>query len=181
MSDIIIENIVSTTQLTAELDIQQLSDKIQDSEYDTNEFSGLVLHFSEPKTVALLFPSGKVICTGAKNIEDTNDLISKVIRKIQDSGVSVLQKVALEIQNIVVSLDLGTELNLTSIANNLLLENVEYNTYQFPGLIYKMEGLGTTLILFKSGKIVCTGVKKLEDATASINTIKDKLSSIGVL
>ncbi|MEA3457807.1 MAG: TATA-box-binding protein, partial [Candidatus Thermoplasmatota archaeon] len=51
---------------------------------------------------------------------------------------------------------------------------------QFPGLVYQIDGPDTTLILFESGKIVCTGARKLEDATTSINTIKNKLSSMGV-
>jgi len=181
MTDIIIENVVSTIQLTAGLDIQQLAEKIQDSKYDPGEFPGLALHFREPKTVALLFPSGKVVCTGAKNIEDAENIMNKITSRIQDYGVSIVEESEIEIQNIVASSNIGRELNLTSIASNILLENVEYEPEQFPGLVYKMDGLDTTLILFESGKIVCTGAKKLEDVTTSINTIEDKLSSIGVL
>ena len=181
MTDIIIENVVSTIQLTAGLDIQQLAEKIQDSKYDPGEFPGLALHFSEPKTVALLFPSGKAVCTGAKNMEDSENIMNKITSRIQDYGVSIVEEPKMKIQNIVASSNIGRELNLTSIANNILLENVEYAPDQFPGLVYKMDGLDTTLILFESGKIVCTGAKKLEDVTTSINTIKDKLSSMGVL
>ena len=181
MTDIIIENVVSTVQLAAELDIQQLAEKIQDSKYDPGEFPGLALHFSEPKTVVLLFPSGKAICTGAKNIEDAENIMNKITSRIQDYGVSIVEEPEMKIQNIVASSNIGRELNLTSIANSTLLENVEYSPDQFPGLVYKIDGLDTTLILFESGKIVCTGAKKLEDVTTSINTIEDKLSSMRVL
>ena len=52
MAEIIIENIVTTTQLADEIDIQHLANKIENSKYDPNEFPGLILHYSEP----ILFP-----------------------------------------------------------------------------------------------------------------------------
>lgn len=107
--------------------------------------------------------------------------MDKITSRIQDYGVSIVEEPEMKIQNIVASSNIGRELNLTSIANSTLLENVEYAPDQFPGLVYKIDGLDTTLILFESGKIVCTGAKKLEDVTTSINTIEDKLSSMGIL
>jgi transcription initiation factor TFIID TATA-box-binding protein len=62
-----------------------------------------------------------------------------------------------------------------------LAENAEYEPKQFPGLVYRMNNLGAVLLLFSSGKLVCTGAKKLEDATTAIDTMKDKLSSMGIL
>ncbi len=181
MAEIIIENIVATTQLADELDIQHLANKIENSKYDPNEFTGLILHYSEPNTIAFLFPSGKVVCTGAKNIEDAENAINKTRNNIRNSGVSTIKEPKIEILNIVSSSDIGRKLNLKSIVDNLLLDNVEYNPKKFLGLIYKMDDIGMMSILFESGKIVCTGAKKLEDATLSINTIEDKLSSMELL
>jgi transcription initiation factor TFIID TATA-box-binding protein len=58
---------------------------------------------------------------------------------------------------------------------------VEYEPEQFPGLAYRMDELGVVLLIFSSGKLVCTGAKKMEDVSTAIETITDKLSSIGVL
>ena len=181
MADITIENVVSTTQLTDELDIQQLADKIENSKYDPNEFSGLIFHYSEYNTVVFLFRSGKLVCTGAKNIDDAENSINKTRNIIRKSGVSTLKKTDMEIENIVSSADLGTKLNLKSIADSLLLENVEYNPEKFPGLVYNMDYIGVILIIFESGKIVCTGSKKLEDTSLSMNKLEDKLTSMEFL
>jgi transcription initiation factor TFIID TATA-box-binding protein len=181
MVDIIIENIVSTTKLTDELNIQQLANKIENSKYDPNEFPGLIFHYSEPKTVAFLFPSGKLVCTGAKNIKDAKNVINKTKNNIQNTGLSTVREPEIEIQNIVSSSDVGRKLNLKSIVDSQIFENVEYNPEEFPGLIYKMDDLGMMSILFESGKIINTGAKKLEDAALSINAIKDKLSSMEFL
>ena len=44
-----------------------------------------------------------------------------------------------------------------------------------------MEDIGASVILFSSGKLVCTGTKNIEDATNAIERIKEKLTSIGAL
>ena len=181
MADIIIENIVATTQIAKELDIEHLADAIQDSNYDPEEFSGLVLHFNDPKTAALIFSSGEIICTGAKNIGEIEDSIIKTIDKIEEAGLSVIDEPDVEIQNIVASLDLKKKLNLVNIVMNPLLENVEYEPEKFPGLIHRIDESSVTLLIFDSGKIVCTGAKKIEGASDAINTIKVKLKSMGVL
>ena len=181
MADIIIENIVATTQIAKELDIEHLADAIQDSKYNPEEFPGLALHFNDPKTAALVFSSGEIICTGAKNIDEIEDSMIKTIDKIEEAGISVMDEPDVEIQNIVASLDLKKELNLVNIVKNPLLENVEYEPEKFPGLVYRMDGSNVTLLIFGSGKIVCTGAEKLEDVSDAINTIEDKLTSMGVL
>jgi len=181
MADINIENIVVSTQIAKELDISRLADGIPDSKYNPEEFPGLILHFSEPKTAALLFSSGKVICTGAKNMDEVKDTMHRITTKVKGFGVSVKKKPEMKTQNIVASSDFKKEFQLASIAENLLSENVEYEPEQFPGLVYRMDELGVVLLLFSSGKLVCTGAKKMEDVTTAIDMMKDKLSSIGVL
>ncbi|ENO11970.1 TATA binding protein of transcription factor TFIID [Thermoplasmatales archaeon SCGC AB-539-C06] len=181
MADMIIENIVAATQIAKELDIEHLADAIQDSNYDPEKFPGLGLHFNDPKTAVLIFSSGEIICTGAKNIGEIEDSMIKTIDKIEEAGISVMDEPDVEIQNIVASLDLKKELNLVNIVMNPLLENVEYEPEKFPGLVYRIDGSSVTLLIFGSGKIVCTGSEKLEGASDAIDTIEGKLKSIGVL
>jgi transcription initiation factor TFIID TATA-box-binding protein len=181
MTDMNIENIVASTQIADELDIKQLADKIPASKYDPERFPGLILHIEKPKTAVLLFSTGNAICTGAKKMDEVNDAINEVVSKIKSAGLSVSGKRKIKTQNIVASSDLKKELQLSSIAKTLLLENVEYEPEQFPGLVYRMDNLGVVLLLFSSGKLVCTGAKKMEDVSTAIDTMKDKLSSMGIL
>ncbi|HJK27144.1 MAG TPA: TATA-box-binding protein, partial [Methanocorpusculum sp.] len=39
-------------------------------EYEPEQFPGLVYRIKDPKIVALLFSSGKIILTGGKNLDD---------------------------------------------------------------------------------------------------------------
>ena len=39
------------------------------------------------------------------------------------------------------------------------MENVMYEPEQFPGLIYRMQTPKVVMLLFASGKLVCTGAK----------------------
>jgi len=43
---------------------------LENIEYEPEQFPGLVYRIHDPKIVALLFSSGKIILTGGKNIED---------------------------------------------------------------------------------------------------------------
>ena len=181
MEKITIENIVTTTQLKTELNIEQLARNIKDSTYDPNEFPGLIIKYKLPKTVAIIFSNGKIISTGAKNLDDSEDIINNTIKKIQEFENIILPKTELKIQNIVASYEFGKKLNLSSISKKLMFENIEFFPDQFLGLIYKNRNPDTTLIIFESGKIICTGAENFDDIYSSINLLKDKLTSINVL
>lgn len=181
MSYVAIENIVASTNLAEEFDLKRLAEILPDSKYNTDEFPGLIWHITEPKSAALLFPNGKVICTGAKSMEELNSVIRKITNKINDIGISTKEKTEIKIQNIIASSNLNKTLYLGSIARNIGLDNVEYEPEKFPGLVYKVQSINVVILLFGSGKIICTGAKELEDTTRAIDLIKDKLTSIGML
>lgn len=73
----------------------------------------------------------------------------------------MVEKLKLEpkfkIENIVASANLGVELDLYTIAQNV--RDVEYEPEQFPGAILKLKEPRASLLLFKNGKIICTGSK----------------------
>ena len=82
------------------------------------------------------------------------------------------------VQNIVASADLEVELNLDAIVFGL--PNCEYEPEQFPGLIYRLKKPKVVLLLFGSGKIVCTGAKTREDVENAIVEVRRALRKIGV-
>ncbi|MBN2603231.1 MAG: TATA-box-binding protein [Candidatus Thermoplasmatota archaeon] len=181
MADIQVENIVATTHLANHFDIQHLASLIKDCKYDPNEFSGLALNFRHPKTAALIFPSGRIVCTGAKNMDQLEDLINRAIDQIERAGSKIPEEPEVEIQNIIATSHINKTLDLVAVAKSKLIENVKFNPEKFPGLIIKMDNPRAVVLLFASGKIVCTGTKNLEDASLAINSIKEKLRSFGAL
>lgn len=181
MTNLTIENIVANAKIADSIDINMLAEKDPDFKYNQNEFTGLTIKLDEPKTAVLLMPNGKAICTGAKKMEEAETAIKNVANKIKRAGLKIKAKHKVEMTNIVVSLDLKKELHLASISKGLMLENVNYEPEEFPGLIYKMDDLGAILLLFSSGKIVCAGASNMEDASKAIESMKEKLSSLGAL
>lgn len=181
MPEITIENIITYAQIADEIDIEEIAGRLPEFKYNPDEFLGLTLKLENPNAAVLLLPNGKAICTGAKKIEDAETAINKLINKIKGIEIKVKKKPKVETQNIIASVDLKKELNLDLISKDLLLENIDYEPKQFPGLIYRIDDIGASLLLFSSGKIICTGVKTIEEASDAIKIVKEKLSSLGVL
>lgn len=181
MAEINIENIIATTKLANKFEIKSLSKTIEDANNNQGDFPGLVLHFKDPKTASFILETGKILLTGGKNISEIEETIEKTKTKIKDAGFSVFEKSDISILNIVASSTFYKELNLVNMSKNPLLGNVEYNPERFPGIIIRTDDKDAVVILFNSGKVVCTGFRKIEDASNSINKIEDKLMSMGVL
>ncbi|MCL5239078.1 MAG: hypothetical protein M1286_01220 [Candidatus Marsarchaeota archaeon] len=81
----------------------------------------------------------------------------------------VALKPQFKIENIVASADLGVELDLYAIAK--ASPDVDYEPEQFPGAIYKIHDPKVALLLFKNGKIICTGAKTEADIKKAIDQV----------
>lgn len=71
-----ITNIVAAAELGLTLDLYKIAYKLDNVEYEPEQFPGAILKFKNPKVSLLLFKNGKVICAGAKTEED----IEKVLK-----------------------------------------------------------------------------------------------------
>ncbi len=182
MAEVTIQNVVASTSIGADLDLNAISAAFENAEYEPEQFPGLVFRIAKPKTAALIFRSGKVVCTGAKSVEDVDVAVKFVISSLQAKGIQGVDgPPKIEIQNIVATGDLRAELNLNAIAVGLGLENVEYEPEQFPGLVYRLRDPKVVVLIFGSGKLVCTGARKREDAERAVDKITAELSSLGLL
>ncbi len=176
-----VENVVASSDLGLELDLQSVAMDMAGADYDPEKFPGLVYRLNDPKAAALIFRSGKVVCTGAKGVEEVNEAIDRVFDKMRDLGIDAKEEPDVTVQNIVSSADLGTTLNLNAIAIGLGLENVEYEPEQFPGLVYRLDDPEVVALLFGSGKGVITGGKTLDDAERAVKSVTERLENLGLL
>ncbi|MEM5800478.1 MAG: TATA-box-binding protein [Candidatus Aenigmatarchaeota archaeon] len=174
-----IENIVASASLGVNVTLEKIVSKLEGMEYEPEQFPGLVYRVKNPKAAALIFGSGKIVCTGARSVEDVNTVIKKVIKVVESTGVNVPKGVKVQIENIVASAKLNANLNLDIIAFNL--ENSEYEPEQFPGLVYRMDNPKVAFLLFGSGKIVCTGARSIQDVNTAVKKVSRKLKEIGAL
>lgn len=176
-----IENVVASSDLETELDLAAIATDLNGSDYDPEQFPGLVYRIDEPKSASLIFRSGKVVCTGAKSPEDVSEAIHMVFEEIRDLDLDVPDKPEITVENIVTSADLKEELNLNAIAIGLGLEKVEYEPEQFPGLVYRLDEPDVVALMFGSGKAVITGGKEPSDADEAVAVLVDELTELGLI
>jgi transcription initiation factor TFIID TATA-box-binding protein len=176
-----IENVVASASLGTELDLQALAVSLDGADYEPEQFPGLIYRLKEPKTATLLFRSGKVVCTGAKSLDQVKLAIDKVTTQIRKAGISLDSEPKIEVQNIVASSDLGQKINLNVIAITLGLEHVEYEPEQFPGLVYRLDEPKVVLLIFGSGKLVCAGARIPQDIEKAVDKLTKELTAAGLL
>lgn len=174
-----VENIVASASLGVDVPLEKIVSKMEGMEYEPEQFPGLVYRMTDPKAAALIFGSGKIVCTGARSIEDVKEVFRKVILIIKKTGTKIPKDYKFQVENIVSSAKLETKLNLDTIAFNL--ENSEYEPEQFPGLVYRMTEPKVAFLLFGSGKIVITGARSVKDVNIAVEKVSKKLKSIGAL
>jgi transcription initiation factor TFIID TATA-box-binding protein len=164
--DIKIVNVVASVTLNQKLDLLDIMRLFRNVEYRPKQFPGLVFRLKRPKTATLIFRTGKMVCTGAKSEKQARSAVHKVVRELKNNGIVILNKPKITIQNMVASGNLHGSIDLETAAD--VLENVMYEPEQFPGLIYRMQDPKTVLLLFASGKLVCTGAKSAEMVHESV-------------
>ena len=156
-----LQNIVSTANLKCILDLREIALKAKNAEYNPRRFAAVIMRIKEPKTTALIFSSGKMVCTGARN-EDESRQASRIYAKIILKLGFPVKFTEFTVQNIVASCDVKFPIRLEGLANSYL-KFCSYEPEMFPGLIFHMLDPKIVLLIFVSGKIVLTGAKKRED------------------
>ncbi len=169
-------NIVVSTSLEHDIPLEKMAATLSNTEYNPEQFPGLVIRIRDPKTSALIFSSGKVVCTGARSMDKVEESIVKIIESLKKIGIEIKIKPKISIQNIVASGSVGMDLNLNVLA--MKLQNTEYEPEQFPGLVYKLDEAKATFLLFSNGKIVCTGTKSEDEVHEALDKLIINLKKV---
>ena len=174
-----IENVVASATLNQKVDLNAVVKGYPGVEYRPEQFPGLVFRLKRPKTATLIFSSGKMVCTGAKSEKESRRAVMKVVKELKKGGIIIISKPELKIQNIVASGGLGGMIDLEKAA--YMLDHAMYEPEQFPGLIYRMAEPKVVILLFASGKLVCTGAKKEQfvyEAVDKLHTLLEETNLI---
>jgi transcription initiation factor TFIID TATA-box-binding protein len=177
--EISIENVVATTSLDQKIDLLAIFKVFRNVEYKPKRFPGLVFRLKRPKTATLIFSTGKMVCTGAKSEKQARSAVRKVVRELKKQDILILKNPEIVVQNIVASANLHGKIDLETATD--VLDNVMYEPEQFPGLIYRMKDPKTVLLLFTSGKLVCTGAKSEEMVHEAVTKVYGVLKDYALL
>ncbi len=172
-TSISIENVVASATLNQTIDLSAVVRLFPAVEYKPEQFPGLVYRLKRPKTATLIFSSGKMVCTGAKSERQARMAVMRVVEDLKKEDIIIINKPEVQIQNIVASASLNGYIDLEK--STYTLERTMYEPEQFPGLIYRMNDPKVVILLFASGKLVCTGAKKEEEVHKSVTKLQSIL------
>jgi transcription initiation factor TFIID TATA-box-binding protein len=161
-------NIVSTSQIRfsmSEIDLQRLASLFPFTSYDRKRFAAITIRLANPHCTCLLFGSGKLVITGSTSFHAcivASQTITEMLREVNPRDT--FEVASCVIQNIVAHVELkpNQQINLEALYSKYC----EHSTYQktiFPGLVLRPPESPIVLLIFKSGRIVCTGGKSYDD------------------
>ena len=168
-----VQNVVASATLNQKFDLNAIVKGNPLVEYRPETFPGLVYRIRKPKTAILIFRTGKMVCTGAKSEKEAKKAVNKVVTELKKSGIIIPGKPEIKVVNIVASANLLGKIELEEAAYSL--GRTMYEPEQFPGLIYRMDDPKVVILLFASGKLVCTGATKEEDVYRAVDKLHKRL------
>lgn len=174
-SSIKFQNCVSTVSLGCELKLLDIYCRTRFSEYNPARFHGVVMKILEPRATALVFRSGKIVCTGAKNEHDSYIAARKFARIIQKLGFQA-KFLNFKVQNFIATADLRFPVRLEALQQ----AHGQFSSYEpelFPGLVYRMVRPRVVLLIFVNGKLVITGGKTRNEIYEALDIIHPILRS----
>ena len=95
---ITVQNIVASGTIELKLNLNFLALEMENTEYEPEQFPGLVYKLIEPNATFLLFSNGKLVCTGTKNRAQLDDSIVQLNKNVRAAlkRIKEMQKKAKE-------------------------------------------------------------------------------------
>lgn len=172
-------NVVGGGDIGVELDLQQLYQALEGEEvrYDPEYWSGLYLQYNADSPAVLIFRTGKYNMAGADSVQQLMEVNDRFISDLQKIGISE-QESSFEVRNLVFLDQYDRELNLEKLVVALGLEDAEYEPEQFPGVQFQPPDIIGTFLIFRTGKVILTGAKSVEDATDAFSEFFELMDDI---
>jgi transcription initiation factor TFIID TATA-box-binding protein len=78
-----VQNIVASGSINLNLNLNLLSLELENTEYEPEQFPGLVYKLAEPTATFLLFSNGKLVCTGTKNKPQLDEAMRQLNKNVR--------------------------------------------------------------------------------------------------
>ena len=171
---IIMQNVVCTFNLGVPLvSLTDLANRTPFVEYNPKKFAAATARIISPRTTALCFASGNMVCTGAKNEGLARLAALKYVYVLQSCGFDVTSN-DFKIQNLVASTDVGGLLKLDDMST-AYGACCSYEPDMFPGLVLRIAEPKVVYLCFRSGKIVITGARDRGMISSSFASVYENI------
>ena len=181
MLSVEIVNVVGMITYRQELDLRALAEtfsereEIADVTYEPADNHWLQTRFNPDDSYVAFYRSGRCSVAGADSVEHFYEIASRVTTVMRDL-LKFDYEPELEVSNIVATAELDLTVSLEILAVHLGMESVEYEPEQFPALLFR--GSDHTILLFSSGKVVCTGLTEVPDISNAIAEMASRIESV---
>jgi transcription initiation factor TFIID TATA-box-binding protein len=162
-----IENVVASASINQRVDLNLITKNFVDVEYHPDKFPGLGLQLRE---------DGLYGCKVGGTIKEGR---AGGRQEVEEGGHPIKNDAEIVIQNMVASANLGGKVHLEEAARTR--PKSMYEPEQLPGLIHRMADPKTVILLFASGKLVCTGAKRESDVYRAVSTLHVMLEEKGLM
>ena len=170
-----IENVVASGSVEHEVNLDRVVEAYPEA-HRTRGFPAVVLKFKRHgiKASVLVFKNGRLICSGARSVEDALKTLKKTVNILRAAGIKT-GKFEAKIENIVASCSLELEYSMDEIA-----ETLPYSVYEpdyFPGIVHKMDDPKTAVLIFPHGKAIFAGLKTEEEVYKAAKNLKENIEN----
>ena len=87
MTSYIIENIIASSNLNSKLRLKDISEKLPESEYNPDNFPGVIWRPRSTYGVVVLMEDGRMMCTNVRSLDDVDALFKRVIKLLEEKGL----------------------------------------------------------------------------------------------
>jgi len=181
MSEFEVVNVVGTINFQQRIALSPLADSLAERDevnrvdYDPSELHLIHTWFFEDDIYVAFYKNGTCAVTGADSFEKFYE-VSEAVGDIVEDIVDLEMETVVNPSNVVSTAEIENIPSLEAIAIGLGLERTEYEPEQFPALIYR--GEDAVLLIFSSGKMVCTGLTDLGKISSAIDEISEQIEAL---
>ena len=179
-TDLTVVNVVGTGQLPTKVNYENVMNRVDsvNFRYDPSIHQGLELRLEEEGPLITIYNTGKYIIR-AQSVE--------LLYEVRKSFLELMRSINLlesdsdkefNINNVVCSGNIGRELKLEALVEDLGGGDTSYEPDQFPGVVYKPRDQSCSILIFRSGKVVITGAPDVETAKSGFQSLNEKISEL---
>lgn len=177
-------NAVGGGDVNAELDLDYLFEVLETptKSYDPEHHPSLYLRFYKEGATVLIFRTGKYNIAGADSIHDLARTNEELLHQMSNIGVDISSsRQKFDVRNLVYTSEFDTEFDLNTLAVGLGIEFAEYEPEQFPGVHYRARNNKGVFLIFRTGKVILTGVKSKSEAKRTFNDLYECLLEMSAI
>lgn len=175
-----IVNVVATGNIDNSVKYSDILDTVDlpHVRYDPEIHQGLELRFVEEGPLVTLYATGKYIIRASSSglLSETRGNLLDLLTEI--CVINTPQDARFEINNVVGSGSAGREVDLKSLSTDLDVEESLYDPDTLPALRCKLKKFDSTILLYRSGELIITGAKSVEEAEATYRDFCSLLSDL---